>query len=86
MGLWDRLHKDETLTDTLGMTVGEAMEVAEKDARRHEVWGRAARCPECGGIGYLDRVDLVDRVQYEHCTECFHKWQVTEAETAKASL
>jgi hypothetical protein len=83
MGLWDRLHKGETLADTLGPTVGDAIAAAQ-DTDRREVWGRAARCPECGGIGYLDRVDLVERIQYEHCTECFHKWQVAETETVSA--
>jgi hypothetical protein len=85
MGLWDRLHKDETLADTLGPgpTVGDAVTTARQHADRQEVWGRAARCPQCGGIGYLDRVDLVERIQYEHCVDCFHKWIVTEAETVK---
>jgi hypothetical protein len=81
MGLWERLHKDEVAAS--GPSVLEAMARAEE---RREVWGRPSRCPRCNGVGYLDRVDLVDRVQYEHCTECFHKWQVTEADTVKTSV
>jgi hypothetical protein len=44
-------------------------------------WGRPSRCPECNGRGYLDHIDMVDRIMYEHCTECGHKWTVTQAQT-----
>jgi hypothetical protein len=92
MGLWDRIHQDDatnaTNVDTRpglapdeGPTIAEAVEAATAPAR--EVWGRPGACPKCGGHGYLDRVDVVDRIQYEHCTECFHKWSVAEADTVK---
>ena len=80
MGLWDRLHKDETLTPS----VADAIATSDAVREHREVWGRPGRCPQCGGIGYLDRVDLIERLQYEHCVECFHKWTVTEAETVHA--
>ena len=60
--------------------------MAEQDTQpRREVWGRPGRCPQCGGVGYLDRVDIVDRIQYEHCPDCFHKWSVAERDTVKAN-
>jgi len=34
------------------------------------IWGQANPCPACGGRGHLDRIDLVDRVEYEHCEQC----------------
>jgi hypothetical protein len=80
MGLWERLHPDE-------VTVGEAVEQAKVTGMREsppEVWGRPNRCPQCGGVGYLEGVDLVHRVQHQHCTECFHKWSTAEADTLTA--
>ena len=47
-------------------------------------WGRPSRCPECNGRGYLDHIDMVDRIMYEHCTECGHKWTITQAQTPAA--
>ncbi len=84
MGLWERLHRDDVPTEQ--PSVGEAVDAAQAPtgpAARQEVWGRPGRCPECSGRGYLDGVDLINRIQYEKCTECGHKWSVTEAETVK---
>jgi hypothetical protein len=81
MGLWDRLHKDET--PSRPVTVGEAIDLAQDVDARREVWGRPGRCPECGSAGYLDGVDLVNRIQYEKCPSCYHKWSVLESETVK---
>jgi len=87
MGLWERMRPDRARTESpgrydTGPTVGEALSQAR--ALRHEVWGRPGRCPECGGIGYLDRIDLVDRIQEEHCVDCWHKWTISEADTVQA--
>jgi hypothetical protein len=54
-------------------------------AGANEVWGRPARCPECNGPGYLDRIDLVRRIQFEHCPDCFHRWSVAEADAEHLS-
>ena len=92
VGLWERIHKDELIgsadsadegsvrqiIDT-GPTVADAVETANE--HRREVWGRPGFCPKCGGRGYLDRIDVVDRIMYEHCTECFSKWSVAESDT-----
>ena len=54
-------------------------------SKGHEVkriWGQANPCPECGSAGFLDRIDLVDRVTYEHCTECGNKYVEKETEIA----
>lgn len=37
-------------------------------------WGMPSRCPECGGHGYLDHIDLVDEVMHQHCPTCWHRW------------
>ena len=44
------------------------------------VWGKPTRCPECGGPGFLEHIDLRKGVMYQHGRECEHRWQVTEAE------
>ena len=43
-------------------------------------FGFPTRCPACHGRGYIDHIDLSQRVQFEHCTECALKWQSTEDE------
>ncbi len=50
-------------------------------------WGRPAPCPKCGSSGYLEHIDLVDRVMYQKCTnwECRHKWETAEAELADSA-
>jgi hypothetical protein len=85
MGLWERLHKDDNAA-TAQPSVREAIDLAQTadtGGARQEVWGRPGRCPRCGGVGYLDGVDLINRIQHEKCTECFHKWSVSESETVK---
>ncbi|MBV8958870.1 MAG: hypothetical protein JO087_08885 [Actinobacteria bacterium] len=47
-------------------------------------WGRPNPCPECGSPGFLEHIDIIDRIQYEHCPECGHKWSQTEAELQQA--
>lgn len=42
------------------------------------VWGMPSRCPECGGFGYLDTVDVERHVMYQHCPTCWAKWEVTQ--------
>jgi hypothetical protein len=41
------------------------------------VWGMPSRCPECGGFGYLDIVDVERQVMHQHCPTCWAKWQIT---------
>ncbi len=44
------------------------------------VWGKPTRCPECGGPGFLEHIDLRKGVMYQHGRECDHKWEISEAE------
>ncbi|HTN81899.1 MAG TPA: hypothetical protein VMK16_19680 [Acidimicrobiales bacterium] len=44
------------------------------------VWGKPTRCPECGGPGFLEHIDLRRGVMYQHGRECEHRWEITEAE------
>ena len=44
------------------------------------MWGMPTVCPECGGRGYLDRINLRDRTMEQHCPTCFHRWSTSEAE------
>ena len=48
-------------------------------------WGQPGRCPECSGVGYLDHIDMIDRLMHQHCTECNHKWVTSQAELATTS-
>ena len=45
-----------------------------------QVFGLPTKCPACNKPGYLDRIDLVDRVMFQHCPWCSMSWQVSEAE------
>lgn len=45
-------------------------------------WGMPGRCPECSGVGYLDGISMATRTMFQHCTECGHKWETTQAELA----
>ncbi|GAC1311463.1 MAG: hypothetical protein NVSMB16_08240 [Acidimicrobiales bacterium] len=77
VGLFSR--SSSTIT---GPTVGDAISLALAPPRP-KVWARPNRCSVCGGKGFLDRIDVVDRIQYEHCTDYSHKWTVREQEAVK---
>lgn len=36
--------------------------------------GIPAPCPQCGGRGFLDLIEVRKRRQYEHCVECRATW------------
>ena len=44
------------------------------------VFGMPTRCPDCEDYGYIDRLDLVDRVMMLHCPTCHSRWVITEAQ------
>ena len=50
-----------------------------------EKFGRPSPCPSCGSAGYLDHLDLIDRIQYQHCPSCEHRWEMYEEGAAAAS-
>jgi uncharacterized protein (DUF983 family) len=59
---------------------------SEPPARAELPWGMPSRCPECGDFGYLDRVDLVSEVMFQHCPTCWSKWQITKADVDASSV
>lgn len=84
MSLSDRLRAARQQRDSRG--TDEVVDLTT-DSPEHEAehklsprFGFPTKCPECGGRGYLDRVDLVDRIQYQHCIACGHTWSLTEAD------
>jgi hypothetical protein len=44
------------------------------------MWGMPTRCPECSDYGYLDHINLRERVMEQHCPSCFARWSTAEAE------
>ena len=60
---------------------------AQRERRRRDevlpdrVWGMPSACPDCGGNGYLDRIDLVQEVMHQHCTACGLRWDTAKDET-----
>jgi len=43
-------------------------------------FGLPTPCPECGGHGYLEGIDMKRRIMFQKCTVCFHKWETSEAD------
>lgn len=90
MGLLDRLQAarsqvtGETVATQTSVEHADTVEAAPA-AKPAQEWGKPGRCPECDGRGYLDHIDLVDRIMYQHCTECRHQWTVNERELAARS-
>jgi hypothetical protein len=37
--------------------------------------GVPGRCPSCDGFGYIDHIDMVNRLQTQHCRDCAHRWE-----------
>lgn len=54
---------------------------SDEDAPPAAVWGLPTRCPACGDFGYLDRIDVVAEVMFQHCPTCWHKWETHRSET-----
>lgn len=42
------------------------------------VFGMPTRCPDCVDYGYIDRLDLVDRIMKLHCPTCHSRWEISE--------
>jgi hypothetical protein len=53
-----------------------------REAQPKRKFGYPTPCPECGANGYLDSIDVHDRVMYQHCTACSAKWKTSEVEFA----
>jgi len=46
-------------------------------------FGLPTPCPECGGNGFLDGIDVKRGIMFQRCTECFAKWETSEADLAE---
>ena len=71
MGLFNR-KKDEPT---------EVVDLREPEPLKPQ-WGAPVPCPECGGRGYLDHIDPYREVMFQHCIECFAKYEITKASLA----
>jgi hypothetical protein len=88
VGLLDRIRASQAQAEGNEATAIARAGVADIDvqpAKPRQEWGKPGRCPECNGRGYLDHIDLIDRLMYQHCTECRHAWTITEAELVTQS-
>ncbi|MDQ1401695.1 MAG: hypothetical protein QOG03_11 [Actinomycetota bacterium] len=88
MGLFERLQAKEKARegdDELIDLTERGQTPAPQPVAARQKWGRPGPCPDCGGDGFLDHIDMIDRIMYQHCTDCLHKWQVTESELAQQS-
>ena len=45
-------------------------------------FGLPSPCPQCGGHGYLEGIDVKRRIMFQHCTVCSVKWETSEADLA----
>lgn len=42
-------------------------------------WGLPLPCPKCAQPGYLDRIDPVAQIMYQHCPSCYCRWETDRA-------
>jgi hypothetical protein len=83
MGLMDRLKAAQAAREG---TDSEVIDLTDEKAEEVEptvIWGRPSKCPACGESGYLDRIDLVQRMMYQHCPSCLHRWDIHESATVR---
>jgi len=88
MGLLDRIRTAQAQgegSDATAVASSATADVETQPAKPRQEWGKPGRCPQCNGRGYLDHIDLIDRLMYQHCTECRHEWTITEAELVAQS-
>jgi hypothetical protein len=70
MGLFSRESKQRVL------------DLRDKPAKPTLEFGLPSPCPECGGHGYLEGIDVKRRIMFQHCTICSVKWETSEADLA----
>jgi uncharacterized protein (DUF983 family) len=69
------LFRHETDTTDDGGDVIEESPAPDQAPRAAVHAGVPGRCPECGGFGYIDHIDMKYRTQTQHCRDCRHSWQ-----------
>jgi len=67
MGLFNRKESADAVVDL-------------RDAKPALEFGYPTPCPQCGGPGYLDGIDISRRVMFQHCPSCLTKYETTEDE------
>ena len=72
MGRFRKQRAATASSDTIDLRVPQ---LSNKDLLE---WGMPSRCPACGSYGYLDRIDLVDEVMYQHCPTCYERWTISK--------
>jgi hypothetical protein len=83
MGLFKKRSESDAEIDLRDPAPAEAQTAEAPNAL---VWGAPAPCPQCGGVGYLDGIGLSAGVMYQHCTECFHKYEITEEQVQASQM
>ncbi len=83
MGLFRRT-KDRTGSEPVVELGSEPVIDLTRTDRKKPEWGFPTRCPECGDYGYLDRIDVVREVMFQHCPTCFARWETPRSATADA--
>jgi transcription elongation factor Elf1 len=58
------------------------IDLREQAAPTRFEFGLPTPCPECGGNGYLEGIDVKRRIMFQHCTVCFAKFETSEADLA----
>ena len=78
MGLFTKKSKaDEVQVDLRDEAV---IDLTESEPKVE--WGFPTRCPECADYGYLDRIDVVHEVMYQHCPTCWARWETPRSATS----
>ena len=47
--------------------------------------GVPGRCPSCDGFGYIDHIDMINRIQTQHCRDCAHRWEYSFDEAGEVT-
>lgn len=81
MGLFNRKSKTEGLT--LDLRSEPVIDLTKPEPPKAE-WGFPTSCPECGEHGYLDRIDVVHEIMFQHCPSCWAKWETPRSATVGA--
>jgi predicted Zn-ribbon and HTH transcriptional regulator len=71
VGIFGKRNKSEVID--LRHHVGRTIDLVALSTMGQE-WGQPGHCPTCGHMGFLDRIDLVNRELYQHCPSCEFRW------------
>jgi len=58
----------------------QVIDLRERAPRPVFEFGLPTPCPECGGHGYLDGIDVKRAIMFQHCPACFAKWETAESD------